>query len=150
MASEWTRELKKGSIQLCLLAMLSREPKYGFQIIKELRRRSQGYYDLAEGTLYPALHRLQKRGLLSSQRMVQEDRPPRKYYTLTPAGRQALSEARAEWNKMTRACNTVLASALDEGGAGGAGGASGAGGEGNVGGGGPVSGENPREVDENG
>lgn len=108
MAGDWARELKKGSIQLCLLAMLSQGRKYGFEIIKELRRRSGGYYDLAEGTLYPALHRLQKQGLLASERVMQEDRPPRKYYTLTAEGRRALVNARQEWELMTSACNNLL------------------------------------------
>ena len=113
MAGDWTRELKKGSIQLCLLAMLAEGRIYGFQIIKELRTRSEGYYDLAEGTLYPALHRLQKRGLLASERVIQEDRPPRKYYTLTAEGRKALVHARQEWKRMTTACNHVLDLAPD-------------------------------------
>lgn len=105
---DWTRELKKGSIQLCVLALLAEERKYGFQLIKELREASDGFYDLAEGTLYPALHRLQKRGLLSSERVIQEDRPPRKYYSLTDEGRIALAQAVAEWNRMTAACDHVL------------------------------------------
>lgn len=108
MAGDWARELKKGSIQLCLLAMLSEGRKYGFEIIKELRARTGGYYDLAEGTLYPALHRLQKQGLLASERVIQEDRPPRKYYTLTVRGQEALVHARREWEMMTTACNALL------------------------------------------
>ena len=112
MASDWTRELMKGSIQLCLLAMLSNSRKYGFEIIKELRARSDGYYDLAEGTIYPALHRLQKRGLLNSERVIQEDRPPRKYYTLTEQGQEALAQARLEWKRMTSACNRILEQSL--------------------------------------
>src|SRR5207253_7795565 len=64
VSPEWTAELKKGSIQLCLLALLSSEEKYGFQILRELRERSNGFFDLKEGTLYPALRRHDERGLL--------------------------------------------------------------------------------------
>src|SRR3989304_1222233 len=64
ISPEWTAELKKGSVQLCLLALLAREQKYGFQILKELRDLSDGFFDLKEGTLYPALRRLEERGFL--------------------------------------------------------------------------------------
>jgi PadR family transcriptional regulator PadR len=108
IGEEWTRELKKGSIQLCLLAVISKGRKYGFQIIKELREMSSGYYDLKEGTLYPALHRLEKRGYLKSQWITQESGMPRKYYSLTKKGLNALSEAKDEWSDMVASVNRVL------------------------------------------
>ncbi len=61
--SSWSREIRKGAIQLCLLAQLRQGRMYGFEIIRVLRERSNGFFDLKEGTLYPALHRLEKRGL---------------------------------------------------------------------------------------
>ena len=67
ISPEWTAELKKGSVQLCLLALLAKEPKYGFQILHELRERSNGFFDLKEGTLYPALRRLEERGFVVSE-----------------------------------------------------------------------------------
>src|SRR3972149_6889509 len=66
ISPEWTAELKKGSVQLCLLALLAQEQKYGFQILKELRDLSDGFFDLKEGTLYPALRRLEERGFVQS------------------------------------------------------------------------------------
>jgi PadR family transcriptional regulator PadR len=108
MREEWIRELKKGSIQLCLLAVIAGGRKYGFQIIKELRELSNGYYTLKEGTLYPALHRLEKRGYLKSEWVTQETGMPRKYYTLTDKGKKALKEARTEWERMVESCNNVL------------------------------------------
>ncbi len=108
MREEWIRELKKGSIQLCILAVLSKGKKYGFQLIKELKELSSGYYDLKEGTLYPALHRLEKRGYLKSEWITQKSGMPRKYYTLTTKGTKALKEAKAEWMKMVGSCNKVL------------------------------------------
>lgn len=105
---EWSTELKRGSIQLCLLALLSREQKYGFQIIKELRELSDGYFDLKEGTLYPALHRLEKKGYLESRWVMQTEGLPRKYYRLTGKGAEVLIEAKKEWERMIKGCKNVL------------------------------------------
>ena len=105
---EWTRELKKGSLQVCLLALLSQGRKYGFQIIKELRDTTDGYIDLKEGTLYPALHRLEKAGLLKSEWVTEGTGNPRKYYSLTLEGRKGLKEALAEWNRMVESCGNAI------------------------------------------
>ena len=58
------RELMKGSIDYLLLSLIGQQPMYGYQILKELEGRSQGYFKFKEGTLYPALHRLERTGLL--------------------------------------------------------------------------------------
>lgn len=108
ISPEWTAELKKGSIQLCLLALLAGEPKYGFQILHELRDRSNGFFDLKEGTLYPALRRLEERGFVTSAWREQERGMPRKYYRLTDRGRRALDEALAIWDAMTEGAERVL------------------------------------------
>jgi PadR family transcriptional regulator PadR len=105
---EWTAELKKGSIQLCIMATLLKGRKYGFQMIKEIRDLSKGYFDLKEGTLYPALHRLEQRGYLKSEWVTDEGGTPKKYYVLTDEGRKALAAAGAEWDRLTRAVRTVL------------------------------------------
>ena len=68
--SSWSREIRKGAIQLCLLAQLRQRRMYGFEIIRVLRERSNGFFDLKEGTLYPALHRLDKRGLVEAETVV--------------------------------------------------------------------------------
>ena len=105
---EWTRELKKGSIQLCLLALLSEGRMYGFQMIKELRELTDSYVDLKEGTLYPALHRLEKRGYLKSEWITEGTGNPRKYYSITPKGRQNLTAAMEEWELLVSSCSKVL------------------------------------------
>jgi len=108
VSEEWTAELKKGSIQLCLLALLTKEPKYGFQMIKELRETSEGFFDLKEGTLYPALRRLEERGFVRSEWIERESGVPRKYYTLSAKGKKALDEARAVWSTMAHSVDRVL------------------------------------------
>ena len=108
ISPEWTAELKKGSIQLCLLALLAKHQKYGFQILHELRERSDGFFDLKEGTLYPALRRLEERGFVKSHWEERESGMPRKYYRLTERGRRALTEAIGVWDRMTRGAERVL------------------------------------------
>lgn len=108
VSPEWTAELKKGSIQLCLLALLAKEEKYGFQILHELRDRSNGFFDLKEGTLYPALRRLEERGFVASRWQEPQTGIPRKYYRLTDRGRTALREAILIWDSMTEGAGRVL------------------------------------------
>ncbi len=108
LSGEWTAELKKGSIQLCLLALLAGERKYGFQLIKELRERSDGFFDVKEGTLYPALRRLEERGFVRSEWVERDAGVPRKYYTLTARGRAALAEATRVWGDMATSVDRIL------------------------------------------
>src|SRR3989475_12883353 len=68
VSPEWTAELKKGPIQLCLLALLAKGEKYGFQILRPLRDKSNGFFDLKEATLHPALRRVLERGRALSRR----------------------------------------------------------------------------------
>jgi len=108
VSPEWTAELKKGSVQLCLLALLAKEEKYGFQILHELREKSNGFFDLKEGTLYPALRRLEEREFVESRWREQPSGMPRKYYRLTDRGRRALAEALVIWDAMTEGAERVL------------------------------------------
>jgi len=108
ISQEWTAELKKGSVQLCLLALLTKEQKYGFQIVKELRELSDGFFDLKEGTLYPALRRLEEKGFVQTHWVEPETGIPRKYYRITERGRRALSEAIAVWDRMASGTRKVL------------------------------------------
>ena len=72
-------------------------PMYGYQISQELAKRSDGYFDMKEGLLYPTLHRMQKEGLLTSEwRQVGQVRK-RKYYAITPTGREMLTKQSEEW-----------------------------------------------------
>jgi PadR family transcriptional regulator PadR len=106
--TEWSKELKKGSLQLCLLGLLAKGKKYGFQLIKELRELSEGYFELKEGTLYPALHRLEQKGYLESEWTIVEEGIPRKYYKLTPTGAQALEVIKKDWQRMINSCRKIV------------------------------------------
>lgn len=95
-------DMRTGSTAVMILRLLAEKPMYGYQIVKELQARSEGYFDLEQGTLYPALHRLEKDGLVSSQWEVVEDGPSRKYYTITEAGQSELTQSVQQWTDFSR------------------------------------------------
>jgi PadR family transcriptional regulator PadR len=101
-------DLRKGSTQLLVLSLLAQEPMYGYQIAKELERRSEGYFDFKEGTLYPLLHRMEKEGLLRGEWQVVEKGPSRKYYSITPEGRKVLEKSAAEWTTFSQRLLKIL------------------------------------------
>ena len=101
-------EVARDFSRIVTLALLTKEEKYGFQILRELRDRSNGFFDLKEGTLYPALRRLEERGFVESRWQEPESGMPRKYYRLTDRGRTALAEALAIWDAMTAGAERVL------------------------------------------
>jgi len=99
-------ETLKGHLDLLLLAILAEGPAHGYAVIDSLRSRSSGLFDLPEGTVYPALHRLESQGLLRSR--WQNDAPRRRrVYELTLKGQQALAKRQAEWRKFSKAVNAT-------------------------------------------
>ena len=102
------RELMKGSVASLLLCLIAYQPMYGYQIIKEMERRSQGYFKFKEGTLYPALHRLEKAGLLLSKWQTLPSGQQRKYYYITAKGSRVLVEKRNEWQEFLVAMNLIV------------------------------------------
>jgi PadR family transcriptional regulator PadR len=105
------RELLKGSIALLILKLLSEREMYGYEIIQESLRRSQHAFEFKEGTLYPALHQLHKRGYLHSEWRTGKNRKQRKYYGLTAAGRRAACRSEQEWFSFTKVVNAILSKA---------------------------------------
>jgi DNA-binding PadR family transcriptional regulator len=103
-----TAEMLKGHLDNILLAILSSAPAHGYAVIEQLRRRSSGRFDLPEGTVYPALHRLELMGLIESNWVTPEGGRRRRVYALTPSGRQALSDRRGSWRSFAQAVSAVL------------------------------------------
>ncbi len=95
-------DLRTGSTGVMVLRLLAEKPMYGYQIVKELQVRSEGYFDLEQGTLYPALHRLEKDGLVESKWEVVEEGPSRKYYYITAQGRAELEKSAQQWSDFSR------------------------------------------------
>ena len=100
----------KGHLDLLLLSVVATGPKHGYAVIEVLRTASSEVFDLPEGTIYPALNRLEREGLLGSDWSVVQGRRRRTYY-LTGPGRQALSEQRSNWQTFAAAVNQVLGGA---------------------------------------
>jgi PadR family transcriptional regulator PadR len=99
-------ESLKGHLDLLLLSILADGSAHGYVVIESLRLRSNGLFDLPEGTVYPALHRLESQGLLRSR--WQENAPRRRrVYELTLKGQQALAKRQDEWRKFSKAVNAT-------------------------------------------
>jgi DNA-binding PadR family transcriptional regulator len=93
---------------MIVLAALAGAPAHGYAVIQEIRRRSGGAFDLPEGTIYPALQRLEKAGLLSSRWTTAESGRKRRVYTLTRRGRLALADHRAIWQRFIDAVSGMF------------------------------------------
>ncbi len=98
----------KGHLDVLVLAALRDGPAHGYAVIDALRTRSDGAFDLAEGTVYPVLHRLEAAGLLASAWSDAAGRR-RRVYRLTRSGRAALSTRERDWRRFAEAVEAVLA-----------------------------------------
>lgn len=92
---DWLR----GSLQTILLQVIAPRATYGYEICKRLRAQSAGLLELNEGSLYPALHKLEQAGLLASRWEPTEDGRRRKYYAITDSGRQHLRHKCEQWRE---------------------------------------------------
>ena len=99
-------QLRKGTLEGCILKIIDREPTYGYAIAATLRE--SGFADLTEGTLYPLLLRLERKGLIGAEYRAGSGGPSRKYYQLTPDGAQCLAEFVAAWQTTGAAVNRIL------------------------------------------
>lgn len=99
-------QVLKGALDLCVLAVLIDGPTYGYDLVERLRDR--GLPLVAEGSVYPLLARLEKRGLLGADRVPSPEGPPRKYYSVTSDGADALRVGRAEWQAVAGEISDLL------------------------------------------
>ncbi len=97
----------KGTLPTLILQTLSQEPNHGYRIAQEIKKKSKGVLDFKEGTLYPALHALENKGLLDSYEQTEQGRT-RRYYRLTERGKKVLPKERAEWDKVSKAVTLIL------------------------------------------
>jgi PadR family transcriptional regulator PadR len=98
----------KGSSNYLLLSLLEQQPMYGYQIVKELEARSEGYFVFKEGTLYPALHRLEKTGLVSGDWQMLPNGRSRRYYFITAKGMAKLAMEKTRWQDFLKAVKLIL------------------------------------------
>ena len=100
-------QLKKGALELCVLALLARRESYAYEIASTLAAG----VGMGEGTIYPLMRRMQDDGLVDTRLAESSSGPPRKYYQLTRAGHAALAAQKAEWNVFTASVAKVLSDA---------------------------------------
>jgi DNA-binding PadR family transcriptional regulator len=97
-----------GSTVLMLLALLTEEDCYGYEIIRRIADRSDDAFQFKEGTLYPVLHKMESDGLVKSYRKETENGKTRTYYRITDRGAKELAAEREKWNEFTNAVNKVV------------------------------------------
>jgi transcriptional regulator len=102
-------DLVRGTLATILLETISRRPIHGYAICKAVNARTEGFFDLREGSLYPALHRMERDGLLKSFWEKTDGGRRRKYYEITDTGLQALAQKREQWRAFAGAVERVLA-----------------------------------------
>jgi PadR family transcriptional regulator PadR len=102
------RDLFKSSSNSLLLCLLEHQPMYGYQVVKELETRSQGYFKFKEGTLYPALHRLEKSGLITGKWQMLSNGRQRRYYHITAKGQAKLALEKTQWLDFFTAVSLIL------------------------------------------
>ncbi len=102
--------LLSGTVEMLILDVIAHDRSYGYEIAQRVLGRSNGYFQLTEGSLYPALHRLERQRLVTSF-WEEVDGRRRKYYRLTPAGKKALAAKRQEWTAFARGVSGVLGAA---------------------------------------
>ncbi len=107
MAEAVQIQLKKGVLELCVLALLSRGDAYGYEIASRL---AEGI-GMGEGTIYPLMRRMQADGLVATYLVESPTGPPRKYYRLTDEGRSAYELQKTEWSAFSAAVDAILGGA---------------------------------------
>lgn len=108
---EKSGDLLQGTLDMLILKTLARGPRHGYAIAGSIHQRSEDVLRVEEGALYPALHRLELRGLLASEWGVSENNRRAKFYRLTAAGRRYLEAESAQWNRLVAAIARVMETA---------------------------------------
>ncbi|MCX4161473.1 MULTISPECIES: PadR family transcriptional regulator [Paraburkholderia] len=97
-------QLKKGTLDMCVLAVLARGDSYAYELVSTLSETME----ISEGTIYPLMRRLQAEAWVSTYFVESSSGPPRKYYSLTSVGRKSLTEMEEEWRSFVDEVNGVL------------------------------------------
>ncbi|MFP6582681.1 MAG: PadR family transcriptional regulator [Candidatus Hydrogenedentota bacterium] len=101
-------KLLSGTVDMLILQVILPESTYGYRITQDVLKRSEGYFQLKEGSLYPALHRLERDGLLEAHWDKAETGRRRKYYRITASGKNALEKRKNEWQEFSVGVNGIL------------------------------------------
>jgi PadR family transcriptional regulator PadR len=102
------KELKRGTLEMILLRLISERPMYGYELASTLEKRGGSLFRLKEGTLYPVLYRMEKAGFIEARWETLERGVPRKYYRLEKSGVKFLEARIAEWKEFTSAIDRLM------------------------------------------
>ena len=111
--SDYISDLLRGSTDSLLLALIGESPKYGYSLIKEIQKRTEGELRFKEGTLYPALHRLEEDDLIKGE-WVSVKGMERRYYSLTDRGAEVLENRRRQWQQFSNAVDRIISPATPD------------------------------------
>ena len=107
MANERT-DLLQGTLELLILNTLAREPMHGYGIVQRIHEAAEDLLKVEDGSLYPALYRMEERGWIKSEWGVSENNRRARFYKLTRAGQRKLDAERANWNRISTAVTKIL------------------------------------------
>lgn len=109
MNDKYERQMKKGVLDMLVLKLLESESKYGYQIIQEMKERSEDTFLLKDGTLYPILYRLEDDNLVVSKwSEAKGKQAARKYYEITENGRRTLNEIKVVWGRISNGISKIM------------------------------------------
>ena len=108
-SGDWTSQLRRGVLELCVLRVLRDEASYGYEIVTKLTTQTSGALGVTDGTLYPVLYRLERAGFVTVRWETPDRGVPRKYYQLTPSGREELGRLKNAWTEFADAMARLLA-----------------------------------------
>jgi PadR family transcriptional regulator, regulatory protein PadR len=101
-------DLVQGTLDLLVLKVIALEPLHGWAIAQRIRQMSSDVLQVGQGALYPSLHKLEQNGWISAQWAISENSRRAKYYTLTKAGRKALENEAAQWERLSSAISLIV------------------------------------------
>ena len=104
----YDREFLTGTVGVLILSLLSERAMYGYEILQEAERRSASQFQMKEGTLYPALHQMERAGFLKASWRDSDSGRSRKYYALTAKGRRHAESKRRQWDSISAAMRAIL------------------------------------------
>jgi len=108
MAADDRLDLPQGTLDLLILKALSLGPQHGWAISEQLHQVSRATLQIPQGSLYPALHRLERRGWIRAEWGASDNNRRAKYYDLTPTGRKQLDTETEQWRRLTMAVSLIL------------------------------------------
>jgi PadR family transcriptional regulator PadR len=101
-------DLVQGTLDLLILQVIAHEPVHGWAIAQRLKQMSKGVLQVSQGSLYPALHKLEQHGWIQGKWAESDNHRRAKYYSLTRAGRKALTQETAQWERLTAAISLIV------------------------------------------